>query len=984
MNNLSNSAGDSTVSFEILKIDTSDAIIANAAEKQLLTSTIEEWLTGTPQNDFRFSRLIIQSTSGSTLDLAQRAEKKMLEDMLNSDDFINFANSIGLPTPHRIMCDSQRNIYHRNISSLMNFTNSMDEYEVLKRQLDNIYQHANSTGGYLYSTDEINIEQWLRFHEYPVPTTLKQVKYLVRCLKLEFPKTPPIADYFATLRDPKSFPTALPQEHRNEILKITSTSSRTNGNGMLLGHLHESIIGGTSTSQLRLDSEGYIARMLDSQIGRIWADSYLKTLGWYGSHADQSPSNDDLRQLLITAILLNIDPQSGLNERRGQVLGYELYKPANAELPPYQILLNMEKHLVDSSIINANVAPLAVHFYTAAVAPEFLVQKLPDTLTICSPGWPMFSFTVAKLEAIAPGSTRLMTYEQVLAYSGIEPFTEQMEQLFGLLVVGPILNWAAINNIIPYNAQGEYSDDDFVTANDRYTVYTEALEQCNNALSTPLPTREDIALKELKRVLRDGSYLTAKDHYHAALNFDDPLSVHDMFMSGHLLSDGWTGSELASNVAIKISAGHMIKSEQSKFHKLQNIENLYKVEFKNYFDQLKAGFIIALKLAISKMLPADRAVLECGIVSLYTVRKKFSDSAAKETQRVRDKRRGRYGIIVCAETTTGRHYYELFTLRAECIKRQDFKRVFERSDIELQVPSIFLDKNEQHWQRQDLDWPLDFEAYLNGTEPVKNKTSRVVVEKLWQSSETQASGHKPVGQMQSFFSMKTHELINTVLEYCPPVTYEELYAAGYGMTAIEAALKNRDENVELILNLIIPFKSCIEDLASGDPDRQSSGMVGCALDALAMVTTVVGAAPKVASIALKSTSVLAKSLKLVRFSGSFVLSLINPLDGVPSLIKKGGKLCKYGSVQLTELGSKTVGKATGEIKTLCGTLDKLKTVKSLKRPGVIPAYLQDIGDLSEATECLIFKRGYDWYQLDLETFKLRGPKIVNFRVATAQ
>ncbi|MDP0947349.1 hypothetical protein, partial [Klebsiella pneumoniae] len=70
------------------------------------------------------------------------------------------------------------------------------------------------------------------------------------------------------------------------------------------------------------------------------------------------------------------------------------------------------------------------HIMLANVAPEFLVRDTPATLHIGSPAWLAFRKTVALLEESAAGSSRTLTYDQVLERSALEPLTPQQAVLF--------------------------------------------------------------------------------------------------------------------------------------------------------------------------------------------------------------------------------------------------------------------------------------------------------------------------------------------------------------------------------------------------------------------------------------------------------------------------------------------------------------------------------------------------------------------------
>ncbi|MFJ2690473.1 hypothetical protein [Pseudomonas sp. NPDC087336] len=963
--------------FDNLESDIRALLAFNKAEKKFITESLEEYVNNLPDAnaEFKLSNLLIPTTPDSSLELAHRAGQAKFNELLKSDEFLSLEELSSLPERTTYVCNSNKELHIIVDGTPMHIDDLLKENETLNQHLDELSEYANNAGGFIYSCDQINVEQWIRFYGHPMPSTAQQLANLMDFFKKERPALSGTGKYYDILKDPEISPTALTLVQREKI-KNTTTTFGLSDTGQLLNRLVEQNT--YSQVDLKNDPAQFINDFMEGMIGSNLAQDCLEALEWYGTDSDDSPCHEDLRQLLMAAIVVNIDPNIGEIESKGRVLGYALYQPANADLHPAQILLNLEKHIVANGIIDAKAAPLAVHILVADEAPEYLVKEIPESMTISSPAWVVHSFAVAKIETIAPGSSRAMTYEQVQCYADLGPFDQQLEQLFGLDIITHMLNWGAVNGLIPYSPEGEYTTDNFYTTETHYNQYTEALEQCSNAFNTPLPTREEVALTELKRAIPDGGYFTNKHFGHTELPRNKAISIHELYMSGDLMHQGWTGTDISANI-YTLGYNDGMPWASPHVYKLRNVQVLYAHLFSDYYEKIQQGTVTALKLALSKMPETDRIRLEYGVLSFYTVREKFSDHATKETQRLRDKYRGRYGVIICAEHDAQKYYYELFTLRAECFSRQDLGDIFLTTSIEYFDPSLWADKDQMQWQAQALDWPLDIDAYLKGTAPVRGVTHKLVVEKLWQSNEAPPGSPSTRSQLETFFSQRTNKTVRTLLEHFPPATYEELYDTGYGVAPLEAARQNTKENIDLVLNLIIPFKGCIEDLTSGDPDREASGVVGCALDALAVVGAAAGVASKFASVALKSGSLLSKSVKLVRLSGSFALSLVNPLDNVSSLMKKGGNLTKNGVLLITGQGVNTSEKATRQIRSISGTLDALNAVKSLNIADVKIARLEGIGELFQATDVLICKQANDWYQLSLNSNLARGGKITNYK-----
>lgn len=963
---------------ETLPADIKASKKINNDEKRFIIERLEKYLTHLPDAnaEFRLSDLVVSVMQESSLQLSQRAGQSKLNDMLHCEEFLNLEELSSIPDTATYVCDEQKRVQVFIDDTSIYIDDLLIENEILNQYLEKVCSYARQAGGFIHSADEINIEQWFNFYGHPMPTTAQHLANYLSYLKKELPELKSTGNYGVLLADPAVHAMALSTSQRAQIQTMTNTLEMR-GAGQLLDRLFGQIIS-APVEQLRYSPLQYVDMLTTSTIGKIWSQGYLRTLDWYGTKAGESPSQSDLQQLLMTAILLNLDSKAGLAASSTSVLGYELYKPGNANLHPTQILLDLESHLVAQHIISANAAPLAAYILVADVAPELLVQKIPDELTVDSPAWVAHSLTVAKIESIAPGSSRAMTYQQVETYADLAPFDHQLEQLFGLSVIAPLLNWAAMNGLIHYSPTGEYTTAQFSKAETLYTEYTVALDQCSTAISTPLPLRSDIALSELQRAMPGADYLTHKAYHHRDAPLGKPISIHDLFMSGDLISGGWTGRLISNKIGSSFEK-YRLDDTKPYLHKLQNIKELYETAFDDYFAELKRGMATTLKLALCTLPEIDRIRLEYGVLSFYTVRRKFPDNASKETQRLRDKYRGRYGVIIRAEFKSRRYYYELLTLRAECHPRPELKAYFEKTAIEYFEPTDSTYKNEEQWQTQAMEWPLDINAYLKGTDPVKSIYDVLVVEKLWQSYEAERNPPTTRSKLETFFSESIQATIDKVTLHFPPATRDELFAAGYGVAPLEAARKNLEDNIDLVLNLVIPFKSCIEDLTSGDPDRRASGAAGCALDALAVVGSVVGVASKFASVALKSGSMLSKSLNVARVSCSFAVSLVNPLDGVPSLLKKGGKLTKNGALLFTRQGVQASSEATRKIRSVSGSLDAIHAAQSLDCVDVKLARVEGISELSQATDMFIFKRANDWYQLELMPNQARGGKLTNFK-----
>jgi hypothetical protein len=63
-----------------------------------------------------------------------------------------------------------------------------------------------------------------------------------------------------------------------------------------------------------------------------------------------------------------------------------------------------------------------------------------------------------------------------------------------------------------------------------------------------------MALNELKRAMPDGDYLTNRNYMHTDLPLGETISAHELFMSGDLMNEGWTGLTLSHKIVSTFEA----------------------------------------------------------------------------------------------------------------------------------------------------------------------------------------------------------------------------------------------------------------------------------------------------------------------------------------------------------------------------------------------------------------------------------------------
>lgn len=277
----------------------------------------------------------------------------------------------------------------------------------------------------------------------------------------------------------------------------------------------------------------------------------------------------------------------------------------------------------------------------------------------------------------------------------------------------------------------------------------------------------------------------------------------------------------------------------------------------------------------------------------------------------------------------------------------------------------FQDKNKAS------EWPLDYAAYREGSEPRQGVTSRVVVEKLWQL-QLEATDVRAV---PLFFSAQLDEIAECVLDNHPVARREELYAALDVRNGLEEWRDTRETVENLAVNVIVPFKQCIEDIRSGRTDRVAEGIGGCVLDGLSVIGLLVGLGASAASIIAKTGSTTLKLLKVAKAVARAAVSLINPLDGVPTLARKGLRLVKRGVVFAGENALDAAHSASVQLRRLMHGTEGRDWIKLSHTRDVRQATWRGADALGEAIDIAVLERNHDWHALNIRTGGAWGPRL---------
>ncbi|WP_423205648.1 hypothetical protein PGC34_13615 [Pseudomonas kribbensis] len=951
-----------------------------------------------PAEDVNLHYTTVPRVSDTTFDHAVEYARIALSKMLRTDDFLFLADVHSLSADAAVCVDEHARLFVQDQGAWRNLTNDRSITAELRHEMGILADCAEQTGGYIFSNDIIGVQQWLRFHDYTLPTNVADTRQMIAWLEFQLQASPATGDYHELLMAPADSAFHLSATERQTIRQIAKDT--TQGRFSLLQYLVTPDFKSVTASSRREHAAIHLDHFLQTPEAGALGIYLHDRLGWHLDE-DREVASRQIKCMVATALILDLGIEV---ERHAKVIaGFQLYHPDNASKTAPQVVEAFEWQLTRELQLDPLYTPLAAHLLLACAAPQLLVQQTPAELAIGKPGWVIVSQAVEMIELTAPGASRLMTYERVKAFSELAPVSTTQRTLHELTTITPIIQWAMLNGILPATAGNDDDVNAFTTAAQRFSQYVEALNDVETGIAVVPPDRRELALQELKRVMPEGLYLEQqvfKANFDLALgerNFLEwaalfvpssegnvhqtsevgrlRVSILDLYMSGDLVVNGKLTDRFAAIGKINLPRGAF-----SRLSELKPIDSIFNKAFEQYYLALKKCLSSILKMAVANLPESDRTMIANGFITLYTVRKAVNPlNQFQETRRQRNAAKGRYGIILGCQHGRAFRCYELFSLRGLCRERPELADKLRSTGVVYEEPSLsyegadtdFIPKNPE--QR----WPLDFDAYMKGSAPKQGVSSSVVVEKLWNfalvSDETQ-----PV---PLFFSRAFDALAESVLGNHPVATREELYSSLYAPTALQRIRTRNDQVNEAIINVIVPFKKCIEDIRSGDAERVSEGIGGCILDGLALLGLVVGFGATIAGIVGKTTSTTTKALSLAKAGAHFSVSIFNPLDGLPALAVQGGRLAKKGVLLLSKHGLNAVKTATGQLRKLTGGAQSYDLVKAAQKTDLFQGTWKAAENLSDPVNLLALQRNSDWYALNLRVGGAWGPKLRNLKIS---
>lgn len=201
-----------------------------------------------------------------------------------------------------------------------------------------------------------------------------------------------------------------------------------------------------------------LEQLLNSPDNLALGERIAKALDWYGSQKDEICPQPVRVKLLWRALWLTIMPNTESPMDNELKLFIE---PGASYSSIRHSLISRYEH---SLSISPAAAQLAVCVVKANVASEVWVADIPDDLPYAaSSTWVNFRSGFLLAEALAPGSSRQMSFEQLLnlAAEHFRASGDNVEQqaLVAAARLGPTVQWAQANGLIASRTSGPTRDE---------------------------------------------------------------------------------------------------------------------------------------------------------------------------------------------------------------------------------------------------------------------------------------------------------------------------------------------------------------------------------------------------------------------------------------------------------------------------------------------------------------------------------------------
>ncbi|KRP46475.1 hypothetical protein SAMN04490190_2821 [Pseudomonas libanensis] len=778
------------------------------------------------------------------------------------------------------------------------------------------------------------------------------------------PVKPRLGNYWEGLGLPQSGALTLSAEQRVTVVNITRRFLPQPNQG-LLELLSADLLPGPHEEQ--------VYQLLARPAAQILADQLIDAMQWYGHAPGQLANRSSRDTLVLSALILDLDPQAG--QTRYTLAGLNLNHRDCWGHRYTDLRRTVELHLIESGAATSRSTALAAHLLLAGIAPEFLVGKLPDSLYfMTSHAWLLLKQGVMLAEALACGSSRHLRFNDIVALATQELDAAEQPLWRTHYTTSTLIDWGLAQGQLPSGDEHDtYNLENIHTLQNTLTARVDALGDASKTLRTTLVTRRRIALNDLKKIFRGNRLLKRKclRWGQGPLRRPSYLPAHgtqlqslvDLHMSGALqaIAQQWNSVDPALNLT----------EMKQHFSRLNNVNNLFQEASVAHVARLKEAYTTVIRYLLAQLPFKDREHLQKAAVQLLVLRQPANKPQIEEQPGQKMARTGRFGLILRCEELNGHHDYELFPLLNLAYKNLRLPHTLDLGGTPLTVKTGSPHSTQPTSQLHlGSSLALDEAAYMTGSPPRADQSSTVIIDRLWRVEASESAS-----QALTFDSPRAFTLATAIVNQHFFLDIDALVVQARGSTLQEDRQKTAEAVYQALLGLI-PLWSCTQDLASGDTKRMIAGAYGCFFDVFGLLAPTKGLLLTGMARLGKAAPAYIKLLQLATLGATYLNAVFNPFDSLPSLLRLG----RHGLVRLNQAGMRALEGAVRHTRLRLAPGAAVDYTRLLNRADIAPATLMHADGV---TQVLAIKRASAWYAFDPISARPYGPPLADLRLDTA-
>ncbi|MHC8363200.1 hypothetical protein ACYZUA_23540 [Pseudomonas sp. LS2P72] len=712
----------------------------------------------------------------------------------------------------------------------------------------------------------------------------------------------------------------------------------------LIRHLGGDVLRLASEEELRATPSVFLQRILNAPQAQDLADRLLKKLKWYGAHPGEQTSASVRHQLVCKAICLYSHAPSA--DEPQELAGFRWQDPAHWGKNYQTLRSDFEQHLLRTKrVINAKEAFFLARVFETRLSKDFAVRDIPPDLPYkSSVVWVNFMHGVLLADELGLDRLQPLSFQQFVDLPlsrSADASSEQLEQI-ARLRMDPALEWAVCSGFVQSRTESDYDEDDMTRAMAALESHSERLNNAVMTLDLPPPERLKMAKRVKDELFGDAMFESdgrklLREESPSNLGFRDMPSLKlpgnaflDVYADGQFddaskwfvtQSDGKTRTSHWIKIDDKRTLHH---EEFLKDHRgierrvfstyrgktLPDINTQFETDFTNYLSKIRTAYQTLIASLLTSLPLTDRHALERGDVRLLSLH------LEKTLIQSRGDIRPRKGFVLQVTHNHEITYYELIP-SAGVIRCRPHLRFSTVNGVRTTFPLHATIPGQTYTAEISTSLLLDWSAHLNGTQPADRAFCIAILGVV--GDVPAALGHSEGTAWKSLRLNAVAHYIATNFLY---VDERQLHTQARGMTAFDTIRARNEQRRNTFVELakgFVPFWGSIEDLMSGKTDRILMGVAGLVLDLASFITPIgkfmsgsvrliragATASRMTAKASLPSFSTLTR--KLLTAS----LSNLNPLDGVPTLLKTMGSGARKGLHTAGRIGVSGFKKLTG-------------------------------------------------------------------------